>query len=338
MKILIVKTSSFGDVIHTFPVVGYLKSKFPDAQIDWVVEEPIRQVLEAHPDINRVLPIVTKDWRKGENSLAFWQFRRDLHHVEYDLVLDLQGNIKSGFFTWLSRGKDKIGFAYPAVPEWPNLFFTKKRFLPPKGQNIRDDYLSIVQQYFNDAETYEDKGVSLEISEDQIQIVGEILQNAQLQQGKKVLVCPGSAWENKQLPSETLVEVLKKMPESSFLFLWGTQKEKDAADKLQREFPSNSLVLDRMELPTLQNLMASVDLIVSMDSLPLHLAATTSTPTLSFFGPSNADKYRPKGEQHRAIQGSCPYGKTFEKRCPILRTCATGACIRSISPESEILT
>ena len=79
--------------------------------------------------------------------------------------------------------------------------------------------------------------------------------------------------------------------------------------------------------------MASVDMVIAMDSLPLHLAGTTETPTFSIFGASSANKYKPKGKKHLAFQGTCPYKRTFERRCPVLRTCSTGACIRDLHGE-----
>jgi heptosyltransferase-1 len=68
-----------------------------------------------------------------------------------------------------------------------------------------------------------------------------------------------------------------------------------------------------------------------MDSATLHLCGTTSTPSFSLFGPSSASIYKPLGEHHVAFQGSCPYGRTFVKRCPILRTCKTGACMKDLT-------
>lgn len=81
----------------------------------------------------------------------------------------------------------------------------------------------------------------------------------------------------------------------------------------------------------LQHLMSNMRLIVTMDSLPLHLAATTSVATFSIFGASLGKRFAPVGEQHHFFQGACPYGRTFTNRCPILRSCKTGACIRRLS-------
>lgn len=338
MKILIVKTSSLGDIVHTFPVVSFLKNKFPHAQIDWVVEKPYVDLVRAHPFVDRVIPIQTKKWRSGLLKKECWKelksFYVDLRRDIYDVVFDLQGNIKSGFVTAASQSHNKVGFGRPTVAEWPNTFFTNRRFNPPSGQNIRVDYLFLVQSFFLDFSSFEDKGICLKTSPTEQTYLQSILAAPQLQSGMKVMVCPGSNWANKQISTECLTSFLKQMTSECrghYLFLWGTQDEKAVAEKLHEQFLANSILMERISLPALQNLMSDVDLVIAMDSLPLHLAATTGTPTFSVFGASSANKYKPVGSRHMAYQGPCPYGKIFIKRCPILRTCPTGACIKDIN-------
>ena len=99
---------------------------------------------------------------------------------------------------------------------------------------------------------------------------------------------------------------------------------------LHAQFPEKSTLLPKMTLPVWQRLMCEMDLICTVDSSALHLAATTNTPTYSFFGPSSSSIYKPVGDSHNSIQGPCPYGKTFAKRCPALRSCKTGACLKGL--------
>ncbi len=337
---LIVKTSSLGDLVHTFPVISYLKQRFPAIQIDWVVEEQCADLVSAHPLIHHCIPIATKRWRQGWLSQSSRQeissVRRQLQKEKYDLVLDLQGNIKSAVITYLTNAAKKVGFGQKTVPEWPNTWVTHQRFNPPPALNIRDSLLYLVRSYFADFENEcSFPGVQLRVSQSgQAQIEATV---SSCPYGKtRVMVCPGSAWKNKQLPFETLRDLLPRMQARwplFFLFLWGNAEEKATAEKLHRDFPDSSIILEKMALPTLQNLMSRLDLVIAMDSLPLHLAATTGVATFSLFGASSAQKYAPLGSQHLAFQGQCPYGRTFEKRCPILRSCPTGNCIRSLSAD-----
>jgi heptosyltransferase-1 len=348
-KILLVKTSSLGDLIHIYPVVQYLRSKFPKATIDWVVEEPFKDLVKAHPFIDRTITVATKAWRKAPFTKATRQaikaMLRQLREVEYDLVIDLQGNFKSGLITGLARSPLKIGFGWQSVAEKPNLVFTNKRYNPEevKGSvlNIRQDYLSIVAQHFNDKSISPAvfEGINLSISREDEERLEQLLREPCLQNKIKVMVCPGSIWPNKQLTHDDLLSYLQLVREKNncaFLFIFGSKEERQLAESLQQYFSECSLIVEKMSLSMLQNLMGRCDLVIAMDSLPLHLAGTTKTATFSFFGPSRADKYRPLGEQHKVFQGSFPYGRTFVKRCPILRTCPTGACLHNIKIQKII--
>jgi len=339
-RFLIVKTSSLGDIIHAFPLLNYLKQKFPSAQVDWVVEKQFAELVRAHPLVNETLCIETKKWRKGwlkrDHLKEINAFRQLLQKNSYDAVFDLQGNVKSGLITSLAKSAHKIGFGKNSVPEWPNLLFTNCRFNPPTGQNIRQDYLFLAQSFFADTTPWDwgnSAQVKMHIPPELSRVIENILNNPVMQGHKKIMVCPGSAWRNKQLHPTALADLLKLFQlklNGSFLFVWGTEEEKQLAQQLQLQFSDCSQVVERLPLPGLQNLMNQVDLVIAMDSLPLHLAGTTKTATFSIFGASLAEKYKPLGPQHLTYQGGCPYKRTFEKRCPILRSCPTGACIQSL--------
>lgn len=336
MKILIIKTSSLGDIIHAFPVLQYLRRLYPSAQIDWLVEQSFAELVEAHPDLNHAIPVQIKKWRSSIWKKKCWQeiqaLIQRMRQCHYDLVLDLQGNVKSGLLTAMARSQRKVGFGWSTAPEWPNVFFTHERYNPPCGRNIREDYLFLAQNALGGA-IPDIGGIALQISSQQIKQIEELLQAPPLQGGPRIVVCPGSNWVNKQLSLEILqaflAEISKKLG-GRFLFVWGSPKEKEIVESLQEQFPNSSLIMDRLPLPVLQSVMSKTQLVIAMDSLPLHLGGTTSTPTYSIFGASSAHKYKPLGNVHHAFQGSCPYGKNFEKRCPILRTCSTGDCIKQI--------
>ncbi len=384
MRILVVKTSSLGDILHTFPILDYLREHLPHAEIDWVVERPFADLLQRHPRVKRTLVVDTKRWRKGRGWKEMGAFRRELRQERYDWVFDLQGNCKSGLITLLARGAEKVGFGRKSVPEWPNLVATRRRFNPPLGRNIREDYLHLVAKALDLPDKLPPSITRLTVSDRERAQVEAFLAHPKLQ-GEKILVCPGSAWPNKRLPLDTLVtfcsqtsarltpdcdpsssgrgrgwsegtypdeagfvnpdekgcaldDRLLSMPSGlggairGFIWLWGNDEERGVAHQLLQNFGQTSLMAPKLSLPALQYLMGQVDLVVTMDSLPLHLAGLTETPTYSLFGPSLAAKYAPIGEQHTSLQGACPYGRTFTKRCPKLRSCPTGACMHGLQP------
>jgi len=123
---------------------------------------------------------------------------------------------------------------------------------------------------------------------------------------------------------------VKKLDKSFFYLLsWGTKQEKKEVEEIHKSLP-NSAILPQLDLCELHYLMRQCQYIFAMDSICLHLAATTQATTLSVFGPSKASYYAPKGK-HESLQGKCPYNVSFNKRCPKMRSCPTGACMKDIT-------
>lgn len=340
-QILIVKTSSLGDIVHAFSVLQYLKQRVKDVQIDWVVEEPFASLVQAHPFIRKGLIVRTKKWRTAWLSKETWKemgdFRRQLRQGVYDLVFDLQGNIKSGIVTRCAQAAIKVGFDRQSVPEWPNLLATNQRYHLPRGLNIREEYLFLVQSLFEDFGPISDQKIELRLTSQEQEQLDSLLPILHHGEGLKVIVCPGSNWPNKQLSPDALkqfIQIFSKRLKSQFFFIWGHAKEKSLVEQLSAHLPG-SVVVDKLSLPTLQRFMSASDLVIAMDSLPLHLAGMGTVPTYSVFGASSAHKYRPLGSQHGSFQGHCPYDERFEKRCRLLRTCQTGACIKQL--EGQLL-
>ncbi len=340
MKILIVKTSSLGDIIQSFPILNYLKAKFTDVEIDWVVEESLAAVVVAHPLIRKAISLDIKGLKTNWFRLKTWQKLfasiRHLREEKYRFIFDLQGNSKSGGITWLSCGEVKVGFGLKSVREWPNVLATQIRFEIPKLINIRLQHLRLLQQFFQDQGSVEMEGVRFKIDSLEREKIGSILIRPELSAPYKIMVCPGSKWINKQVPVETLISFLQRIRaklNACFLLVWGGEAEKADCESIQREFPLQSGLVDRLPLPMWQFLMNEIDLVIAVDSSALHLCGTTSTPSFSLFGPTNPEIFKPIGQRHYAYQGKCPYGRSFEKSCPILRNCATGACIRHLDPE-----
>ena len=337
MKILIVKTSAIGDVIQTLPVLQYLRRRFPDAQIDWVVEVASQELLQAHPHLDHVVTIDTKKWRSTFSFRSILSCIRALRKTHYDLVFDLQGNIKSAFVTLFAKGKIKVGFHKNNVREKINLLVTHHKIAVDPNLPIQERYLRFVQTYFGSQEPFHPIGVKFHLTSSEQKQLELIIQEAVLAKRPRIMVCFGSKWKNKQLPESTLrklFELIADQYDPSYLFIFGNSEEEEIANRLCQVFLERSVSLGKMSLPLWQVLMTHSDLVFAVDSAALHLCSTTSTATFSVFGPTQARVYNPRGEQHHFVQGSCPYGRTFVSRCLVLRTCPTGACMRELSAEA----
>ncbi|QKS27842.1 MAG: lipopolysaccharide heptosyltransferase I [Candidatus Accumulibacter similis] len=134
MHILLLKTSSLGDVIHNLPVVSDLRRSFPEAAIDWCVEENFADIPRLHPAVGEVIPIAIRRWRRQLGQFATWHelrdFRQRLHAKAYDFILDTQGLVKSALVSRLARGR-RLGYAAEAARESLAAYFYDDTFVIP---------------------------------------------------------------------------------------------------------------------------------------------------------------------------------------------------------------
>lgn len=333
-SILLIKTSSVGDVIQTLPTLQYLRARFPEATIDWVVEESNASLLLAVSLLSRVVIIDTKAWRSSLGSWKnFLSILKNLRSKKYDLLFDLQGNTKSACVTLLARAKEKIGFDSTHVQERINLLVTTKRIPVAKTLNAQMKYLQLVQRYFSDDAVFFPQSISMKLTFLEKNRLEALLANSSLKAPIRLMIAARSRWPNKEIQVETLCSLLTHISiqySVCFVFVYHTKSEKQQADYMVQRFKSQSLSIGELSLPLWQNLMNGMDGVICVDSAALHLCATTNTPSFSIFGPSLADRYRPVGQQHFSVQGSCPYEMQFWSRCPLLRKCATGACLKNL--------
>jgi heptosyltransferase-1 len=327
LKILIVKTSALGDIVHAMPVLEYLKEKHGNVQIDWVVEKGGASLVKAHPHVRKILVLDSKQWKKSifKQRKAVFDFIKDLREEEYDIVFDFQSNIKSGFITALAKAKKKVGFGRKTVHEWPNLLATNTHFNPSQDKNIYERNLFLVQKIFGDEGSWKLKPRLLLTPESP---------NLSSQSTNRYMLCFGSRWETKKVSSLIWREMLQRITNEGdeVYIVYGSETEKNEAEMIGAGLKGIHF-LPPMTLPLWQNTMSLMTGILAVDSVGLHLAGYAGVPTFSIFGASSAKVFGPSGLNHASMQGTCPYGMTFDKRCPKLRSCSTGACIKELSVE-----
>lgn len=336
MRILIIKTSSLGDVIHALPVLDYLRQVAPEARIDWVAEEPFLPLVAHNPLLDRVHVIRTKAWRKAPFAQ---QTRREVAHLRaalrearYDLVFDLQGNLKSGLVAWLTGADRRIGFAADAVQEKLNLFFTNVR-VPFRAEDNRaaGRYLRLVSANFG--RDYQDMAIAATIvpaPEDEATATAYL---SGLPHGRKILLQVGTTWETKLWYAEGWIEtarrILAQYPEASLLINWGSPAEKELGELIVAEAGSSVHLLPWFKIKELIPLIKHVDLVIGGDTGPVYLAGAVGAPTVSLYRATRADLYAPTGPQHRAVQAVMPCAG-----CRLTRCERNDECSRSITVDA----
>lgn len=140
MHLLLVKTSSLGDVIHNLPVVSDLRRAFPEATIDWCVEESFAEIPRLHPDVAEVIPVAVRRWRKSLGSAQTWEqiaaFRRRIGTARYDAILDTQGLLKSGLISRMAHGTHYGYAAEVARERLAARFYDKTFVIPPNAHAV----------------------------------------------------------------------------------------------------------------------------------------------------------------------------------------------------------
>ena len=328
MRVLIVKMSALGDIIHALPVLDYLHQVSPGIEVDWVVEEPFRDVLEGNPLISRIHTVRTKVWRKSPLALTTLRevraLKKSLREREFDLLFDIQGNLKSGLVCMVSGVKDRIGFDREGLQESVNLFFTTRQVpLRRQDYHITEQYLRVVSVPFGRDFRGMQLGTDIHTGAEDDAAASTLL--ATLADGLTFFFHCGTTWQTKFWSDAGWIElgraVLERFPESNILFSWGNETERQAVAAIAAAIGPGVRILDRYSLKGLTALLKKVDLVVGGDTGPIHIAAAVGTPTVSFYRASDGRRSGPRGEQHSIIQAPLHCTACFRTQCDRDREC-----------------
>jgi lipopolysaccharide heptosyltransferase I len=314
-KILIVKPSSLGDVVHSLPFLNALKQCFPESEIDWVIAQGFEGLLEGHPMIRRLWVIKKDAWKKIRNVRDTIQdiklLLRQLKQEKYDLVIDLQGLLRSGIITSATASPMRIGFK--EAREGSRVFYTHT---VEGGKNIHaiDRYLKIIGYLGCDIS---------EISFPFPQIERSLFFHAP--NGYAVLV-PGARWKTKRWPVEKYGQLASLLPIKTVIV--GSGSDTDIADTIVSLSNGKALSLaGKTVLKDLIDVMRHARFVVSNDSGPMHIAAALGIPVFAIFGPTDPKRTGPYGEGHTVIRSDTPCAPCYKRSCDDMK------CLRSLSSD-----
>ncbi len=328
MRVLIVKVSALGDVVHALPVLDYLHQVSPGIEIDWVVEEGNREILEGNPLLRRLHLVRTRAWRQNLLSLKNWReiakVKKELDDAHYYITFDLQGNLKSGLITWLSGSERRYGFDRDNVREPLNLIFTNNQVpLRRQDSHVSTRALRVVSVPFG--KDYAGMKLATDIyTSPEDDASAEALLST-LSDGLVFLFHYGTTWETKLWREEGWVELGKllqgKFQDSTILFSWGNEGERAAAERIAAAIKGNARILPRLTLKGLCAFLKKMDLVVGGDTGPVHLAAAVGTPTVSFYRATDAKRNGPNGKNQLHVQSPLHCRACLRKECARDRQC-----------------
>lgn len=356
LHILIVKTSSLGDIIHTLPAVSDAARAIPGLKIDWVVEEAFAEIPAWHPAVTRVIPVAIRRWRKNwwQNLIGgeVRQFRQLLKHTPYDLIIDAQGLIKSALVSRQARGPVS-GLDRNSIREPAASWFYQQRHAVPKAehavQRVRQLFARSLGYGF-DANAL-DYGIQKQgIQEQGIQQQGIQEQITSRRDTRPTLMfLHGTTWDSKHWPEPYWRELARLASEAGYRVKlpWGNTDEETRAVNLAQGL-SDVDVLPRMSLSALAAELLSSDGVVAVDTGLGHLAAALNRPTVSIYGATNPVLSGTFGYHQLQLKSDLPCAPCMRKQCfyrgqPLTDTLSDGqsfvvtpACYRS-SPPNQVL-
>lgn len=274
MRFLLVKTSSLGDVIHNLPVVTDLRAHFPDAAIDWVVEESLADIARLHPGVRRVIPVALRRWRKSLLTADTWRemraFRATLQAENYDLVIDTQGLLKSALITRMARGRrcgyDASSAREPVAARFYDATFEVPRNLHAVARNRR--FAALAAGYT--ASAAPDYGIAASPAPTFL--------------GTEAILLTATSRDDKLWPEDSWIAAGRALHERglSCLLPAGSAPERERATRIAQAIPS-SVALPPLSLPELAAQIADARIVIGVDTGLVHLAAALGRPTLALF-------------------------------------------------------
>ena len=277
MRILLVKTSSLGDVIHNLPVASDLRRRFPNAVIDWCVEEAFADIPRLHPAVAEIIPVAIRRWRKSLFSGATWRelgaFRQRLGSRDYDAVLDTQGLIKSGLITFLAKGPC-YGYAAEVAREPLASYFYDRTFvIPPNAHAVERNRWLSAAAFDYPVDLPLDYGI-LAPEPDFPWLSGE----------RGAVLFTATSRDDKLWQEERWIAVARHLVELGLtpVLPWGSARERQRAERIAAA-AAGTVVAPPLSLRELAALIGHAELAVGVDTGLVHLATALAVPTIALY-------------------------------------------------------
>jgi len=279
MKIAIVKLSALGDIVHAMLVLQFIKKHNQNIEIDWIVESSYKDLLYFHPDIKMVHVVNFKSVKKKKSFFLLLNELAKIRKVgPYDLVIDMQGLIKSALISRLIPSSITLGFDKKSIRESIASVFYNKTFKYPYDKNVVERNLELIKFSLGLNCVKEDIGNKASF----LYVDKKYLTTNLSSIKKNILLVPGASFEAKIYPVMKFSQLVNKI-DANFLVVWGSPAEKKIAIEIKALSP-NIKVMERLTLNSLISLISQVDLVIGSDTGPTHMAWGLNIPSITLYG------------------------------------------------------
>jgi lipopolysaccharide heptosyltransferase I len=307
-RILLIKPSAVGDVVHTLPILNLLRKRWPATKISWLLTPLCAGLLDGHPQLDEVI-LFKRDryaasWYDPSALSELFALKRELRAKQFDLVIDLQGLFRSGWLTKQTKAPMRIGFANAREFAW--LAYTHKVPVENLEQHAIDRYLLITNLLGCPRDPVE---FIFATDDTDRRVAAELTAGAD----RFALLFPGTNWQTKRWPIEhfaALVEPLEKQFNLK-CFVGGAPNEVSLASQIR----GATNLAGKTNLRQLTALIERAALVISNDSGPMHLAAALNKPLISLFGPTNPTRTGPYKKENSVVRLDIPCSPCYSRKC-----------------------
>jgi heptosyltransferase-1 len=358
-RILLIKPSALGDVVHTIPLLVKLRARYPRARIDWLITPENAEIVRSHPALSNVVLFARRDFskrgRRWHAVVAFLDLLKQIRRAKYDLVVDMHGQVRSAFFSLISGARVRIGFDRPIkrsltvsaehdlknVPShgWRGaregswVAYTHRIPIPTLDVHAIDRYLWVAPLLGLDDDTPD---LTIYLSSETIRNVERLLEEHAVPASKPLVVLvPGTIWETKHWTIEGFAGVARQFIREGFaVALAGTKRDQQRCQQIAAAAPGACDLSGKTTPAELAALIRRAEVAVTNDSGSMHVAASLGKPTVSVFGPTNPVHIGPYERPESVVRVDLPCSPCNYRRlsqCPF-----DHACMKQVTSEMVV--
>lgn len=324
MKVLVVKLTSMGDVLHLMPALTDLQKNVPEATVDWMVEDSFNELPQWHPLVSRVIGVSTRRWRKPKLSSVreFLNFLKELRSERYDMVIDAQGLIKSAVFSRMAKVSTKgvrAGFSGASIKESPAAMLYQRCVHVPRDCHAITRLRKLLSGSFG-YQLFDDEPLQYAI-----ELPQPVEQTVVVCASRPtILLLHGTTWASKHLPQQTWRDLADLIAQNDYQLAvcWGNDAERQRAEWIAQDRQAVQ-VLPKSSLSHLANEIKQAAGVVAVDTGLGHMAAAFSTPTVSVYGSTNASLTGALGDNQVHLQSDYACSPCLLKECNKLSASVT---------------
>ncbi len=317
-RVLIIKPSSLGDIVHALPVLAALREAFPQAHLAWLINRGFAPLLDNHPLLDEVIPFDRGGYgamhRDGRRFSDFWRFVRRLRQMRFDLVIDLQGLFRSAFLATACGASRRVGFA--GAREMAALCYTHRVRPSRDVVHAVDRNVALARAI---GLLIDEPQFPLAVTNDEHAAARRLLTERGLPaESPFVAVIPGARWVTKQWRPDRFAAVMNAIERVGAVrcVLLGAPDERDVAHAVTAacERPPIDLV-GATTLRELTALLAEAQTVLCNDSGPMHIAAALGTPVVAIFGPTDPARCGPYSPRACVVRSPLDCLACYQRSC-----------------------